>query len=399
MLIAAAYVAVYAAVGQIAWGEFVRSAFQFWVGDAIGILVTTPVLLHLLGRQRPLAGLRHGPEIAAQAAAVVGALWAVFGLGGGNAAQFFYLLFLPLIWVSVRHGVRGAAVALLAIQLGIVGAVQTRGYGSATLLEFQLLMTTLAVTGLFLGAVVTDRRRAQEELARSLRLAAAADTASSLAHELHQPLSAIGSYVRACSLMLDDPTANRVRLVETMGTVVAEVARAGEIVRRLRDFFRSGASQLERIDVAALVEASVRSLGPRVARHRIDLRLDIAPQLPELLVDRLQIETVLHNLIVNSIDAIVARGTGKRLIIVRAEAARNGVRLTVADSGPGLPADRADDPFRPFATRKPQGMGLGLAISRSIVENHGGHLVAERREQGAAFSFVLPVEVAEETVA
>jgi C4-dicarboxylate-specific signal transduction histidine kinase len=184
-----------------------------------------------------------------------------------------------------------------------------------------------------------------------------------------------------------------------MNTVVAEVNRAGEVVRRLREFFRSGTSRMEPAGVASLVEAGTRPLAQRLARHAIALRVDVAQGLPEVTVDRLQIETVLHNLVANAIDAIVAAAPRERSVSIRAARAGAAVRITVADSGPGLPAELAEDAFRPFATTKAEGMGLGLAISRSIVENHGGRLVAERAEHGAAFSFTLPVDPAQEAAA
>jgi two-component system sensor kinase FixL len=519
IVIATGYVAVYAAAGQIAWSQFARSALQFWVGDAIGILVTTPVLVFLLARGAALPQGRRAIEALVQAAALGCALWLVFGIDPAGAAKFFYVLFLPLIWISVRYGAPGAAFALLAIQLGTVAAVQSEGYTVATLLEFQLFMSALAVTGLFVGALVSERGRAQDaleareaqltsvfdtapdgilvldesgriaranqaaaamfaapasaltggaliglvpelaldtapfvraeyaarrrdgthfpiemaigrtaagerrlfiavlrdisdrkeiegqlreresELARSLRLAAAAETASALAHELNQPLSAIGSYVRACTLLLERPEANRTRLETTMRTVVAEVARAGEVVRRLRDFFRSGTSRFERLAPADLVRAAAAAAAPRLARHRIEIALDIAPALPDLYVDRLQIETVLHNLLANAIDAIAGADPAERTIAIRVALVDAAVRIAVTDSGPGLPAGLAPSLFRPFTTTKPDGMGLGLAISRSIVENHGGRLVTERAAGRTCFAFTLPAGAAAEAAA
>jgi PAS domain S-box-containing protein len=458
---------------------------------------------------------RQQGEIIAQSLAIAVGLWLVFGIDATAAAKFFYLLFLPLIWISVRHGAPGAAFALLGIQLGIIIAVQAEGYASATVLEFQLLMLALAVTGLFLGTMVSDRRRAREtleareaelasvfdtapdgilvlgedgrvlranetagtifasqpsllvgrriaellpdvvlgntpfahaeytairrdgarfpaelaigradvvhplyiailrdvtaqkemetqlreresELARSLRIAAAAETAGALAHELNQPLSAIATYVRACTLLLDRAEANRDRLVQTMNTVVAEVGRAGEIVRRLRDFFRSGTSRLEPATVADLVQGAVALLAPRFARHHIELAVEIEPELPQVLVDRLQIDTVLHNLLANAVDALKSVEAGQRRITVQAALSGSAVRITVSDTGPGFPPELATGVFRPFTTNKPEGMGLGLAISRSIVENHGGRLTTEPTDRGAALSFTLPAGIAAE---
>jgi PAS domain S-box-containing protein len=515
IVVAASYVGIYVQAGAIAAGAFFDSVLQFWVGDAIGILVTAPVLLQWLsGRAR---WSRPTWEIAAQGLAVIAALLIVFGGNPAHAAKFFYVLFVPLIWIAVRHGVGGAASALLAMQVGIIVAVQIEGYASATLLEFQLFMLALAITGLVLGVVVSERGRARDALARreaelasvfltapdgivvldeagritdvneaarsmfgigaaplagiavrdlipaldidaaplhnlelavrtaggatlpvevalgrarigerklyvcvlrdiadrkaiegrlreqqieldrTLRLAAAGETASALAHELNQPLSAIATYTRACTLLLERTDENRGRLTETMRKVVDEVARAGEVVRRLRDFFRSGTSRLERIAVARLLAGAVEPFAARLARHRVALEVQCAGGLPDVLVDRLQIETVLHNLIANGIDAIVAAEAAERRIAVRAAMDATGtVKITVADSGPGLPPEMKQRMFKPFTTTKPSGMGLGLAISRSIVESHGGRLEVERSERGAQFAFTLPVhELAE----
>jgi C4-dicarboxylate-specific signal transduction histidine kinase len=360
------------------------------------------VLLALLDPDRARPAARWSWETILQGAAVAAALWVVFGIEPAHAERFFYVLFLPLIWIAMRHGIRGATWALLAIELGIVGAVQIQGLASATLLELQVFTVALAITGLFLGAVVTERRRAGEaleareaELQRSLRLAAAAETASALAHELNQPLSAIATYVRACAILAERPEENRARLVETMGTVTSEVARAGDVVRRLREFFRSGASRLEHVSVARLLAAAAERAAARLERHRIALTVTCDPALAGVLVDRLQIETVLHNLLANAIDAIIAAEPAERAIVMRAARdARGAVRITVRDSGPGLPGGMPADTFPPFATTKPHGMGLGLAISRSIVESHGGRLVADPVDRGASFSFTLPAEEA-----
>ena len=400
LIVAVGYVAIYFAAGRIGTDALARSAIQLWVGDALGILVTTPVLLAVLGPRRAVPALRRSWEAGAQGAAVIAALWVVFGIDPAHAERFFYVLFLPLIWIAMRHGIRGATRTLLAMQLGIVAAVQVQGLASTTLLELQVFMVALAITGLFLGAVVTERRRAGEaleareaELQRSLRLAAAAETASALAHELNQPLSAIATYVRACAILAERPEENRARLVETMGTVTTEVARAGDVVRRLREFFRSGSSRLEHVGVARLLAGAAERAAARLERHRIALTVECHPALAGVLVDRLQIETVLHNLIANAVDAITAGDPAERAIRLRAAPdARGAVRITVRDSGPGLPAGMPPDAFPPFATTKPHGMGLGLAISRSIVESHGGRLAADPVERGASFSFTLPAE-------
>jgi PAS domain S-box-containing protein len=518
MLAAGGYVCVYVLAGQILPEKLLRSLVQFWVGDAVGILVTTPVLVYLLSGHaaRPAAG--QARMLLFEGMAIAAALWTVFGVDAASASKFFYVLFLPLLWISLRRGATGAAFALLAIQLGIIAAVQLEGYASATVLEFQLLTLALTVTGLFLGALVSDRRRTQEaveareaelrlvfdtapdgilvldgagrivrankaasalfatpasglaglpitqlcpglalgaaafvlaehvavtpggatfpagisigrtngqpvlyiivmrdlsahkqmesqlherelDLARALRLAAAAETAGALAHELNQPLSAIASYVRACTLLLDRPDPDHARVAATMRSVVTEVQRSGAIVRGLRNYFQSGASHLQRTSVADLVQSGTAPGAERLARHRIELRIDVELGLPEVLVDRVQIDMVLHNLIANAIEAIESADAPVRRIEVSARDAGNAVRICVSDTGPGLPPDLATSPFRPFTTTKPQGMGLGLAICSSIVESHGGHLRSEHAQRGAVLAFTLPAAVSADEAA
>ena len=147
------------------------------------------------------------------------------------------------------------------------------------------------------------------------------------------------------------------------------------------------------------MRGSVALFAPRLARHQIELAVEIDPGLPEVLVDRLQIDTVLHNLLANAIDALKSAESEQRRISVNATLSSSAVRITVSDTGPGLPPELARGVFRPFTTTKPEGMGLGLAISRSIVENHGGRLTAERTDRGAALSFTLPAGIGAEAAA
>jgi len=236
-------------------------------------------------------------------------------------------------------------------------------------------------------------REKQIQLDRSLRLAAASEMASALAHELNQPLSAIGTYVRACQLMVADVKPPAARLQETMDKVVQEAARAGNVVRQLRDFFRTGSGHLSRIDVLPLLQSVIEGARLRTERHRVRWRLAVAENIPAVLINRIQVETVLHNLIANSIDALkTARADTEREISVAAVAeSEQYVLISVADNGPGVPAEIVAQLFRPFATSKPQGMGLGLAISKSIIEGHGGRLWLESGEPGSTFRFTLPI--------
>jgi two-component system, LuxR family, sensor kinase FixL len=397
-LVAFAYVGTFTIPGILPIDLLAKSASQFWIGDLIGIIVTTPLLLIFTRKHSPWREL--GSSVALLQYITIGVvLWIVFGSGLSKELNLFYLLFLPLIWIAMRHGLPGTALATLLIQLGLIAALKLGGYQRGTVLEFQLLLLALAVTGLFLGIAISERRAVERqlrekqfELDRSLRLAAASEMASALAHELNQPLSAIATYARAGQVIASDPTRSHEALSQTMDKVAHEAARAGAVVHRLREFFRTGSAHLEAVEVAPLLQGVVDAERPRAERHRTSLVLDCAQALPRVTADHVQIETVLHNLISNAIDALKQTTEEERVIRVGAtQQNAQFIAISVTDNGPGIPEDIADQLFRPFATSKPRGMGLGLAISRSIVEAHAGRLAFEAANGGCVFRFTLPV--------
>ncbi|HET9047331.1 MAG TPA: MASE1 domain-containing protein [Casimicrobiaceae bacterium] len=396
-VISVAFVALSAESGLVPSNEFVPSVVQFWIGDLIGILVTTPALL-VLARPGILATLKPSRETLAQALSIAIALWVIFGWGIGHQLKLFFILFLPLIWIATRRGLEGTMIAIVAIQVALIVAVEVAGRKDGTILEFQFLMLALAVTGLLLSVAVSERtaiERAlhdkQAELERSLRLASASELASALAHELNQPLSAISAYIRACQLMRDQGASRDEVMAQTMDKIVAEVNRAGTVVRRLREFFRTGAAQVERVAVSTLIDNALVTTRERALRHGVTV-IGQAAGVPDVAADRVQVGSVLHNLINNAIDALKDSAQPARTVRIACALDEGGlVRLTVQDNGPGVNADMTATLFLPFATSKPDGTGLGLAISRSIVEAHGGRLWYEPSGDGSIFAFTLPV--------
>ncbi|MEP7206208.1 MAG: MASE1 domain-containing protein [Casimicrobiaceae bacterium] len=396
LVIAVPYVGLHVAVGAVAPGEALRAALQFWIGDAIGIAVTTPLLLEYSARSVRWRR-RIRPELVLQTATIVLALWIVFGIKAADEFKFFYLLFLPPIWIAMRHGVRGAVASTLAIQLGLIAGVDRIPDKGIALFELQFLMLTLALTMLYLGMAVTERAAAQRAIAnrdaalnRALRMATAGELSAAIAHELNQPLSAIGTYARACIVMLDEPT-HAHRLRETLDRMAREVSRAGEVIRGLRDFYRAGSGRREHTTARGLVGTVLESLGPRLTQAQVDVEVSYGETIPDMEVDRVQMQAVFHNVIANAVDAIgEARQRGGRIAIaVRAHGP--GLRFVVADDGPGIVPSRAARLFEAFNSTKPEGMGLGLAMSRSIVEAHGGQLVQVPSPLGgAAFEITLP---------
>ncbi len=359
-------------------------------------MVTTPALLSA-ARIQLTAARPPSVETVAQAGAIVLALAVVFGSGLGAELKLFYVLFIPLIWIAMRRGLAGATWSILLVQVGLIAALNFGGHEPGEFLDFQFLMLALALTGLFLGVTVEERRAAEHklrekqfELDRSLRAAAASELASALAHELNQPLSAVASYTRACQLLLADGDPDR-ELMPTLNKVVLEASRAGTVVHRLRELVRSGTLRQEPLALHALLEAAAGAASSRTQRHGISVSITADRGLPDALGDRIQLETVLHNLIANAIDALMGQ-RGSRTIRLSAEIGEPGfLHVTVADDGPGVPQEFVTTLFQPLASSKTEGLGLGLAISRTIVEAHGGRLWLDAASPSACFCLSLPV--------
>ena len=214
-------------------GRLVDSVAQFWIGDLIGVVVTTPALLSA-ARIQLTAARPPSVETVAQAGAIVLALAVVFGSGLGAELKLFYVLFISLIFIATRPPAWQCATwSILLVQVGLIAALNFGGHEPGEFLDFQFLMLALALTGLFLGVTVEERRAAEHKLRekqfqldRSLRAAAASELASALAHELNQPLSAVASYTRACQLLLADGDPDR-ELMPTLNKVVLEANRRG----------------------------------------------------------------------------------------------------------------------------------------------------------------------------
>jgi two-component system sensor kinase FixL len=392
-----AYVGTLTLAGQGPTGPFLGALARYWVGDVVGLIVLLPALLLLMARQRRaalLATLRR-PEWWAAAALTTVLLAVVFEAGPRDAFKFFYLLFIPVIWVSLRLGLVGVVPGLLLLQLGLLAAVQGAPFQDLTVFELQMLVAVLTMTGLVLGMAVDERERTAARLRGSLRLAAAGQMAAALAHELGQPLTALDTYAQASRLLLDDPgrgDAERLaRLAEVSARMAAEARRASEVVRRLRDFFRSGSVRLQRCTIEPLLAEARQAAEARRATVGARLVLALPPEgLPPLQADPVQVAVVLRNLVDNALDAVApleARGE----VTLRAGVHDGRVLVEVLDNGPGLPEARLGTLFEPDTSDKPGGMGIGLSICRALVEAHGGALWA-RPGPGGLFCFSLPID-------
>jgi two-component system sensor kinase FixL len=243
------------------------------------------------------------------------------------------------------------------------------------------------------------RRRHESELAHISRVSLAGEMAAGLAHELSQPLTAITAYARGCLRLLGSATASS-QLQEGLEQVVRQGERAGDILGRLREFVRGGDYRPTPTAVRALIDASICLARADADQRDIQIEARVEPGLPLVLADRIQIEQVLLNLLRNAMEAMEGTDAFRRPIVVEARRkSRHAVEITVADSGPGVPDEMRDSIFDPFVTTKPLGMGMGLSISRSIIESHGGSLrAAPNVPCGATFFFDLPTPEAQASI-
>lgn len=369
---------------------------NYWVGALIRLLIITPLVL--VHARRDWIAPRVDKEMLLQGLAIAVALWVIFGLKYTDEFKFFYLLFLPLIWIAMRHGIQGATLALAASHVGINGILEWRGLHAITVVEFQMLMLGLAVTGLFLGMAVSTRRTAEErlhqreaELNQAMRLAAAGEMAQAIAHELNQPLVAVANYARAGRAMLEDPARHATLLTDTLDKIDREANRAGQVMRRLREFFRGGGLRPESFSVQDLVEESLAHVRRRAERQGITVETRFDDALPLVHADRVQMGTVLHNLLANAVESLAdSPNLWRDIEITASRREPDRVRLCVSDSGHGVAPEMEGRLFDSFATSKPEGMGLGLAISRTLVEAHGGELWLDHARP-ARFCFTLPI--------
>jgi len=412
LVAAALYVGGYLTDGTLDLAEAPRVFGHLWIGDLLGQAVLAPLLLLLtqgawrhwrrLDRSIRRVAVRDTVLLVASLAAL---LVVVFGVKPFDEFRMSYLLFLPMIAFALRYGLVGAALGLPCAQIGFVLSLIITETLSTSAVEFQLLMLTLAITTLFFGALADERRRSaeivasrerelraqQSELSHAQRSAAAAELAAALAHELNQPLSAIGTYASACRVLARNDN-DRDQLLNALDRVAEESARAGQFVRRMRDFFRTGAAHMERVEVRELVAAARDQVGDRLTRSRIAWRDSIEPGLPTLPVDRVQIGAVLGNLLGNAIDALAGSGPPRAIEVRARRAAPDAIRIEVRDSGPGVPVEVRDRLFQPMSTSKPEGMGLGLVISRTIAERHGGRLWLDTESHQTNFCLELPID-------
>jgi PAS domain S-box-containing protein len=348
-----------------------------WEVDAAGLYrYTSPSVETILGyRPDELVGLRH-----------------------------FYDLFEP----EAREVLKAAALQAFAARAPLRAFPNTTVHKDGRLIELETSgVPVLDAAGQLRGyrgtdTDVTARRRAelensrlQQELAHISRVASMGELTASLAHELNQPLTAIASNAFAGQRYLAQPAPPLDELREILTDVAADAQRAGEVIHRLRSLLKKDTSRFQALDVNEVIrEVVALTRTDAIIRHR-PIDLDLTPDFAPVMGDRVQLQQVLLNLVLNGMDAMAAQPEATRRLAIRTVIEIGAVRVGVRDHGAGIPAENLAQIFATFFTTKPGGMGMGLAISRSIVEVHGGRIWAENNpEGGATFWFTLPLKAA-----
>ena len=259
----------------------------------------------------------------------------------------------------------------------------------------------------FVGAVtdVTSRKRAEAELheaqanlAHVTRVTALGELAASIAHEVNQPLAAVVTNAAACLRWLDRDPANLNEARATLRSIINDGNRAGEVIQRVRALVNKTTDR-KALHINEVVNEVMSLVQHELFSHRVALRLELAPALPPVLADRIQLQQVILNLVINGIEAMQPATDGPRELVIRTrQDETDQVLVTVSDCGVGVAAEDVDRLFDAFFTTKSDGMGMGLSICRSIVDAHGGRLSASGNTgPGATFQFTLPLHQEDNT--
>jgi signal transduction histidine kinase len=386
------------------------------ISNGVTAVVLVPALLVLLshrgGRVTP-ARIIEGSLLALGLGVVGTYVFASLPSGPETSPALLYAPIPLLIWAALRFRLSGISMAMLVVTFAAIwGAMH--GHGPFLLqspaenaLALQMFLIVTGTPLMFLSVLLENDRRSQqalheveddvrrqrEQINLLSRVSLLGEMTASLAHELNQPLSAIISNANAGMRYVERGKDDPATLREILGDVESDAHRAHDIIRNVRNTIKKGDPARRRIDLNELVTNVAHVVRQDALGYSCEIQTSLAKDLPPIEGDRVQIQQVLVNLVSNALDAVRQTPTDQRKVEIRTAANDEGeVRLTVRDHGIGIPTEVHDRLFDQFVTTKEHGLGMGLAIVRSIVEAHGGKIDAENvADAGASFHFTLPV--------
>lgn len=372
------YVGTQTLLGNLDRQDFWEASHRFFVGDLLGLMVVLPLSFLLIDgdRRKQFVAMFQRRSYWLLMLGLTACIVYVFSLPAEMQMKYFFPFFFAVGLIGAAHSLPGSTLAAAIVQAPLIWSSTHAGVEPSALIDMQIVMLTLSLTGLIIGVVVDERLRIQEKLKESLQLVAAGELAGSLAHELHQPMNALNAYAESALILsesaLKADTASQVsQLQSTLRQITQETARASEIVKGLRSFFISGTSHLVPTDLSALVTDCAFRLQAEADKFKV--RVDVQAKASDLVawVDPTQIQTAVGNLLKNALESA---GPGGWVTLEVNSAGPQKIAIDLLDSGRTLSIEEAERIFKPFVSTKKEGLGLGLSISKSLIENNDGVL-------------------------
>ena len=412
LLVSGAVALALVTAGNHRVAELPATIVPLLVGDTIGIAIFAPIVLQLARRirlARTMIAATPPLELVVIGLAIVALLSLMHLRLGQEAMRYIFVLFAPVVLAAIRHGLDGACFSLAVAQFGIILVLNTTGQDVRSFTEVQAEMLALTITGLIVGVVVSERmalsaaareaelrlKALQIEADQAGRISLAGGMSSVIAHEINQPITAARALARAAQHLIAGQNADLARAARNLDASISQIDLAASIIARMREFVRRGRPHVSTIDVHELLATAVSLFKADGRFPAMEVRIDVAPTLPSMFGDRTQLGQVLLNLMRNSAEAIHAARVAGGLIEVGADigAEAGTIEFFVRDNGGGVPRDRQDMLFEPVRSDKRDGLGLGLAISAFVVQNHRGRLwLAESRPGRTEFRMAVPFD-------
>jgi C4-dicarboxylate-specific signal transduction histidine kinase len=350
-----------------------------------------------MNRQRYASGAVPSSILPVLAAALAIAIFIADMLTELEIAVAVFYIFVVLMSVRFlrRRGVALVSAGCMALTI-LAYFLSHSGAPYPGLVNFGISLSAIGVTAylaLKIESAVVTAQEARVQLAHFARVTTLGELTLSIAHEVNQPLTAVVTSGNACLRWLDLQPPNLDKAKQAMQRIVEDASRASEIIRRVRGLARQAPARNEPLSINETIQEILALMKSELDKSDISLRTELAHHLPLLVGDRIQLQQVLLNLIINATEAMKeTREAPRELTVSTALGGSDKVVVAVRDTGPGLDQRQLEGMFEPFYTTKHEGMGMGLTISRSIIENHGGRIWATPNDpRGATFQFTLPL--------